>query len=156
MPVDNNVSINPSESAHVDTASVQQETGAAVAKEKPAQPSTEQFAAMPDKKPPRPMAQDHTGIRMNASFAALDAHKQNKSGKDKAETLPGSTPHVANGEHRLGGNLSGLSGGANAMEMQQMAAGMAREQINLSLFQADLEFQKQLAGMVAKMSEPIR
>lgn len=152
MPVDNHVSTNPFESAHVDTAHIQQEAPATVANERPQHTSTNPFAGSLDNNPYRAAMQDQSGVRLNADHSKLAAFRQSKADLfGGAGALPPGEPQ------RFENKWSDLAGhGANSAEMKQFAVQTAHEQIDLKLLAATLKMEKQLAGLVAEMSEPIR
>ena len=152
MPVDNHVSTNPFESAQVDADHIQQEAPATASNERPQRPSTNPFAGSLDKNPFRAAMQDQSGVRLTADHSKLAAFKQSK-----ADVFGSPTPHPGGEAHRLENKWGDLAGhGANSAEMKQFAVASAHEQIELTMLKATLKMEKQLAGMVAEMSEPIR
>jgi hypothetical protein len=96
--------------------------------------------------------QDHSGVRLNADHSKLAAFRQSK-----ADLFGGSTGHPFGEAQRVENNWSDLAGhGEDSQKMKQFAVQTAHEQIDLKLLEATLKMQKQLAGLVADMSEPIR
>jgi hypothetical protein len=151
MPVDNHVSTNPFESAHVDSPSIQQEAPATAANETAKRPSTNPFAGSLDKNPFRAAMQDQSGVRLNADHSKLAAFKQSK-----ADVFGSPAEHSLGDAQRLQNKWGALAGGGYSAEMKQFAIQNAHEQIDIRLLEATLESEKHLAGLVAKMSEPIR
>jgi hypothetical protein len=152
MPVDNHVSTNPFESAHVDTTPIQQEAPTTAANERPQRPSTNPFAGALDNNPYRAAMQDQSGVRLNADHSKLSAFRQSK-----ADLFGSAGAHPIGEAQRFENKWSDLAGhGENSAEMKQFAVQAAHEQIDIRFLEATLKMQKQLAGLVADMSEPIR
>jgi hypothetical protein len=152
MPVDNNVSTNPFESAQVDPAHIQQEAPATVANERPQWPSTNPFADSLHNNPYRAAMEDPSGVRLNADPSKLAAFKQSR-----ADVFGGTTAPSLGEAQRFENKWSDLAGrGEHSAEMKQFAVESTHEQIEITMLKATLKMQKQLAGLVAEMSEPIR
>ncbi|WP_206956709.1 hypothetical protein [Trinickia acidisoli] len=149
MPVDN-ISTNPFESAPLETENAHQETTAPVSQEKPSFPSSNPFAELINKEESRTPIQDTTGLRLNANMSKLNAFKQSRG-----EQLIGQSGRVGDEGVHMAGEANHVMD--NKMErMMQMQEDAAERQMTLKMFETSLEFQKDLVGGVARMSQKIQ
>ncbi|HTH73835.1 MAG TPA: hypothetical protein VL635_05460 [Trinickia sp.] len=151
MPVDN---VNEPNSHHhidstsLDDASIHHEpTTPVVPSSRPQVTPHTQFEALADGPPSRPPVQDNTGVRLNADSSKLNAFRQRLSSPppDHAPNDGSNAPGMAHDAMR-----------ARMHEMMWFEQGMTGMQIEQKMFVSALEFEKQLAADVAKLSEPIR
>lgn len=151
MPVDN---VNePDSHHHIDSANIDdvsthhEPTTPVVTPTRPQATPHTQFEALADGPPSRPPVQDNTGLRLNADSSKLNAFRQ-RVGSQPTGQAPDDGVKTAGMTHTAMND--------QMHEMMWFQQGMASMQIREKMFVSTLEFEKQLAGDMAKLSEPIR
>ena len=153
MTVDNvtdNVNSHHIDPASTDTVHHEPTTSTPTPSSRPQVTQHSQFEALAENNPPRPQAQDNTGLRLNADSAKLAAFKNGRGAKPMDHMQQMSENGV---------NVAGSADNMMDSHMEKMLAfelNMGNRQMFVTMVNSGLEFVKHLTGQVAKQSEPIR